>query len=173
MAGNEIHSIVAQNSKFFQEFVGKKFNYASCLAHKKYNVCLIGVAKSRIKTNENASQQHEKNPSFSSSSNEYIVLNPGPNYDLVPDDICLYISLVKEENYDWIEAKARLCINTNFEFNLKLLISFFSKDAVEELYHNEFCIGPDLNLRKIANAQKYLSIEMIDENNNEYNNVCF
>ncbi len=106
MAGNEIHSIVAQNSKFFQEFVGKKFNYASCLAHKKYNVCLIGVAKSKINTSD---QQKEKNPSFSSSSNEYIVLNPGPNYDLEPNDICLYISLVKEENYDWKEAKARLC----------------------------------------------------------------
>jgi hypothetical protein len=35
LAGNEIHSIIAQNSKFFQEFVGKNFNYASCLAHKK------------------------------------------------------------------------------------------------------------------------------------------
>jgi hypothetical protein len=35
LAGNEIHSITACNSKFFQEFVGKSFVQASCAAHKK------------------------------------------------------------------------------------------------------------------------------------------
>jgi mevalonate pyrophosphate decarboxylase len=36
LAGNEIHSITAENSKFFQEFIGKTFVQASCQAHKKY-----------------------------------------------------------------------------------------------------------------------------------------
>lgn len=35
LAGNEIHSIVAENSKFFQEFIGKSFAEASFSAHKK------------------------------------------------------------------------------------------------------------------------------------------
>lgn len=35
LAGNEIHSITAENSKFFQEFIGKTFVHASCIAHKK------------------------------------------------------------------------------------------------------------------------------------------
>jgi len=36
LAGNEIHSIVAENSKFFQEFIGKSFSHASYISHKKY-----------------------------------------------------------------------------------------------------------------------------------------
>jgi mevalonate pyrophosphate decarboxylase len=35
LAGNEIHSITAENSKFFQEYIGKTFTHASCMAHKK------------------------------------------------------------------------------------------------------------------------------------------
>lgn len=37
LAGNEIHSIIAENSKFFQEFIGKSFADASFTAHKKYD----------------------------------------------------------------------------------------------------------------------------------------
>lgn len=37
LAGNEIHSITVENSKFFQEFIGKSFSHASYIAHKKYN----------------------------------------------------------------------------------------------------------------------------------------
>ena len=36
LSGNEIHSIVAEKSKFFQEFIGKSFTYASFVVHKKY-----------------------------------------------------------------------------------------------------------------------------------------
>jgi hypothetical protein len=35
LAGNEIHSIVAEGSKFFQEFIGESFTQASFIAHKK------------------------------------------------------------------------------------------------------------------------------------------
>jgi hypothetical protein len=35
LAGNEIHSIVAEGSKFFQEFIGQSFSYASYTAHTK------------------------------------------------------------------------------------------------------------------------------------------
>jgi hypothetical protein len=36
MARNEIHAIIAENSKFFQEFIGKPFTYASYAVHQKY-----------------------------------------------------------------------------------------------------------------------------------------
>ena len=35
LAGNEIHSIRAEKSKIFQEFIGKSFTTISCLAHTK------------------------------------------------------------------------------------------------------------------------------------------
>lgn len=34
-----------------------------------------------------------------------VIINPGSRYFIQPDDICIYISLVKEENYDWKNAK--------------------------------------------------------------------
>ena len=36
LAGNEMHSIVAEKSKFFQEYIGQSFTFASFAAHKKY-----------------------------------------------------------------------------------------------------------------------------------------
>lgn len=43
LAGNEIHSIIAENSKFFQEFIGKSFAEASFTAHKKYNFKILNL----------------------------------------------------------------------------------------------------------------------------------
>lgn len=57
--------------------------------------------------------------------------------------------------------------------NIKNNNDLFYSDAVEELYHNEFCIGPDLNLRKIASTQTNSNSEIIDENNNEYSVLFF
>jgi hypothetical protein len=41
--------------------------------------------------------------------NRYIIINPGPDYKILSQDLCFYISLVKEENYDWKLAKSKLC----------------------------------------------------------------
>ena len=35
LAGNEVHSIVAESSKLFQEFIGKSFAEASCVVHRR------------------------------------------------------------------------------------------------------------------------------------------
>lgn len=123
LAGNEIHSITAENSKFFQEFIGKSFTSASCIAHKKYNVCLIGIGSSReakqsytLYTNEaNSSSTNSTsmatvlNRNVSQSGNKTILLNPGPDYLIQPQDHCFYISQVKEENYNWKVARTKIC----------------------------------------------------------------
>ena len=35
LAGNEIHSIIADGSKYFQEFIGESFTVASYMTHRK------------------------------------------------------------------------------------------------------------------------------------------
>ncbi|CAF0855636.1 unnamed protein product, partial [Brachionus calyciflorus] len=160
LAGNEIHSIVAENSKFFQEFIGKSFAEASFLSHKKFNVCLIGVAKPKPKLSEATSRQYinstmlkqnedqlSKNTPANSFLNKYILLNPGPSYEIEPNDICFYISLVKEENYNWKAARLKLF-------------------AVEDLCQNLLVTGPDLSMRRKANERA-----ANDENKNGNYNV--
>jgi hypothetical protein len=34
-----------------------------------------------------------------------VILNPGKDYRLQPKDVCLYISLVKEQNFNWKEFR--------------------------------------------------------------------
>ena len=41
--------------------------------------------------------------------NKNILLNPGSDYELDEEDQCFYISLVKEENYDWKNSRAKIC----------------------------------------------------------------
>lgn len=122
LAGNEIHSITAENSKFFQEFIGKSFTSASCIAHKKYNVCLIGIGCNRqakssytLSANDNTSSHNSisvmnlLNRNISQTGTKQILLNPGPNYFIEPQDLCFYISQVKEENYNWKAVKSKIC----------------------------------------------------------------
>ena len=37
LAGNQLHSIAAKESKFFQELIGKPFPIASLITHEKYS----------------------------------------------------------------------------------------------------------------------------------------
>ncbi|XP_077326394.1 potassium channel subfamily T member 2-like isoform X2 [Lithobates pipiens] len=76
-SANEIYHIRLSESKFFGEYEGKSFTYASFHAHKKYGVCLIGVCR-EDKAN--------------------IFLNPGPCHIMSPTDTCFYINISKEEN---------------------------------------------------------------------------
>ncbi|XP_078506411.1 potassium channel subfamily T member 2-like, partial [Lissotriton helveticus] len=76
-SANEVHHIKLGESKFFGEYEGKSFTYASFHAHKKYGVCLIGVCREE-KSN--------------------ILLNPGPCHIMATSDTCFYIHISKEEN---------------------------------------------------------------------------
>ncbi|KAJ0067970.1 hypothetical protein NL108_014239, partial [Boleophthalmus pectinirostris] len=80
-SGNEVYHIVLGDSKFFGEYDGKSFTYASFHAHKKYGVCLIGVKR---------------------EDNKSIMLNPGPRHIMAATDTCYYINITKEENSAFI-----------------------------------------------------------------------
>uniref|UniRef100_A0A4W6BSA1 Potassium sodium-activated channel subfamily T member 1 n=1 Tax=Lates calcarifer TaxID=8187 RepID=A0A4W6BSA1_LATCA len=80
-SGNEVYHIRLCDSKFFGEYNGKSFTYASFHAHKKYGVCLIGIK---------------------SEDNKSILLNPGPRHIMAATDTCYYINITKEENSAFI-----------------------------------------------------------------------
>uniref|UniRef100_A0A665TVI6 Si:dkey-21e5.1 n=1 Tax=Echeneis naucrates TaxID=173247 RepID=A0A665TVI6_ECHNA len=80
-SGNEVYHIRLCDSKFFGEYDGKSFTYASFHAHKKYGVCLIGVKR---------------------EDNKSILLNPGPRHIMAATDTCYYINITKEENSAFI-----------------------------------------------------------------------
>ncbi|XP_054466460.1 potassium channel subfamily T member 1 isoform X2 [Anoplopoma fimbria] len=80
-SGNEVYHIRLCDSKFFGEYDGKSFTYASFHAHKKYGVCLIGVKR---------------------EDNKSILLNPGPRHIMAGADTCYYINITKEENSAFI-----------------------------------------------------------------------
>uniref|UniRef100_A0A3P8S9A7 Potassium sodium-activated channel subfamily T member 2b n=1 Tax=Amphiprion percula TaxID=161767 RepID=A0A3P8S9A7_AMPPE len=71
-------------SKFFGEYQGKSFTFASFHAHKKYGVCLIGVR--RLDTTN-------------------ILLNPGPCHIMGASDTCFYINISKEENSAFVRGQ--------------------------------------------------------------------
>ncbi|XP_034402794.1 potassium channel subfamily T member 1 isoform X2 [Cyclopterus lumpus] len=80
-SGNEVYHIRVCDSKFFGEYNGKSFTYASFHAHKKYGVCLIGIK---------------------GEDNKSILLNPGPRHIMAAADTCYYINISKEENSAFI-----------------------------------------------------------------------
>ncbi|XP_029940802.1 potassium channel subfamily T member 2-like isoform X2 [Salarias fasciatus] len=80
-SGNEVYHIRVSDSKFFGEYNGKSFTYASFHAHKKYGVCLIGIKR---------------------EENKSILLNPGPRHIMAATDTCYYINITKEENSAFI-----------------------------------------------------------------------
>ncbi|XP_029024253.1 potassium channel subfamily T member 2 isoform X1 [Betta splendens] len=80
-SGNEVYHIRLSDSKFFGEYNGKSFTYASFHAHKKYGVCLIGIKR---------------------EDNKSILLNPGPRHIMAAADTCYYINITKEENSAFI-----------------------------------------------------------------------
>uniref|UniRef100_A0A3P9MYJ1 Potassium sodium-activated channel subfamily T member 1 n=1 Tax=Poecilia reticulata TaxID=8081 RepID=A0A3P9MYJ1_POERE len=80
-SGNEVYHIRLCDSKFFGEYNGKSFTYASFHAHKKYGVCLIGIKR---------------------EENKSILLNPGPHHIMAATDTCYYINITKEENSAFI-----------------------------------------------------------------------
>uniref|UniRef100_A0AAF5CZ71 Potassium channel domain-containing protein n=1 Tax=Strongyloides stercoralis TaxID=6248 RepID=A0AAF5CZ71_STRER len=75
-SGNEIYDIRVGDSRFFGDYIGKSFVYASFYAHKSFGVCLIAVE----------------------CSNGEIKLNPGNKHILEIDDRVFYIALTNEES---------------------------------------------------------------------------
>ncbi|XP_075681048.1 slowpoke 2 isoform X2 [Dermatophagoides pteronyssinus] len=82
-SGNEIYHIRLGDSRFFGEYEGKSFTYASFHSHRKYGVALIGIQ----------TDMHGTWP---------IMLNPGPSYVLKHSDVCFYMNIAKEENSTFV-----------------------------------------------------------------------
>ncbi|XP_064616919.1 potassium channel subfamily T member 2-like [Liolophura sinensis] len=83
-SGNEIYHVNLGDSKFFGEYEGKSFTFASFHAHRKYGVSLVGIQKD-----------------YPGST---IQLNPGPRHIMKKSDICFYMNITKEENSAFILA---------------------------------------------------------------------
>uniref|UniRef100_A0AC34RR67 Calcium-activated potassium channel BK alpha subunit domain-containing protein n=1 Tax=Panagrolaimus sp. JU765 TaxID=591449 RepID=A0AC34RR67_9BILA len=77
-SGNEIYDILVGESKFFGDFIGKTFVYASFYAHEFYGVNLLGVKREGI--------------------GEKITLNPGHSHVIQPTDRFYYVALTNEES---------------------------------------------------------------------------
>ncbi|KAG8182946.1 hypothetical protein JTE90_003324 [Oedothorax gibbosus] len=84
-SGNEIYHIRLGDSRFFGEYEGKSFTYASFHSHRKYGVALVGVQMDVAGTWP-------------------IMLNPGPSYHMQTSDICFYMNITKEENSAFLPA---------------------------------------------------------------------
>ncbi|XP_075228853.1 slowpoke 2 [Lycorma delicatula] len=87
-SGNEIYHIQLQDSRFFGEYEGKSFTYASFHSHRKYGVALVGVRPAEL-------------PEFYEDT---ILLNPGPRHIMKKTDTCYYMSITKEENSAFVVA---------------------------------------------------------------------
>jgi hypothetical protein len=112
LAGNEIHSILIDNSKIFREYVGRPFSEVSYEVHEKYNFCLIGVStkQKQYKHSIVFSHNYENETKVELEGlddTRTIVINPGNEYSLLSDDICFYISLNKEEKCEWKNQKSK------------------------------------------------------------------
>ncbi|KAH7728256.1 CBR-SLO-2 protein [Aphelenchoides avenae] len=101
-SGNEIYDIRLADSKFFGEYVGKSFTYASFHSHQRrvtsrkiieihspfsYGVCLVGVKPDGAKAR--------------------ILLNPGQNYIMKGSDRLYYIALTNEESLSEFKKKTK------------------------------------------------------------------
>ncbi len=79
--------------------------------HSRYNVCLIGIGKLDEELNSGSftiEQNIDEQKKMLSNSNIY--LNPGNNYKIQADDVCFYISLIKEENFEMKVNKQKICM---------------------------------------------------------------
>ncbi|CAH2103589.1 unnamed protein product [Euphydryas editha] len=96
-SGNEIYHIVLGDSRFFGEYEGKSFTYASFHSHRKYGVALVGVRPAEL-------------PEFYEDT---ILLNPGPRHIMKSSDTCYYMSITKEENSAFVVSDKQTEIKSN------------------------------------------------------------
>ncbi|XP_058792082.1 potassium channel subfamily T member 2 isoform X2 [Phymastichus coffea] len=90
-SGNEIYHITLGDSRFFGEYEGKSFTYASFHSHRKYGVALVAVRPAEL-------------PEFYEDT---ILLNPGPRHIMKKTDTCYYMSITKEENSAFVVANSQ------------------------------------------------------------------
>ncbi|GMR30939.1 hypothetical protein PMAYCL1PPCAC_01134, partial [Pristionchus mayeri] len=77
-SGNEIYNITVDDSKFFGDYLGNTFTYASFHAHRAYGVGLLAIKGSQ--------------------PGARIKLNPGLTHIIQPGDTLYYMALTNEES---------------------------------------------------------------------------
>jgi potassium channel subfamily T protein 1 len=93
-SGNEIYDILVRDSRFFGEYIGKTFTYASFHAHRTYGICLVGVKRDDRRSR--------------------IQLNPGHLHVISGSDRFYYIALTNEESLsEFRKMKQRTNIASN------------------------------------------------------------
>lgn len=120
-SGNEIYHIVLGDSRFFGEYEGKSFTYASFHSHRKYVLLMLkrSTIDGRLLDYSSCLVMRfiKINPLFIIIIIRYgvalvgvrpaelpefyedtILLNPGPRHIMKKDDTCYYMSITKEEN---------------------------------------------------------------------------
>ena len=112
-SGNEVYHIRLCDSKFFGEYDGKSFTYASFHAHKKL-VKLSHLHDNKSSHSSGCCLFKVKNhvsllPRYGvcligvkREDNKSILLNPGPRHIMAAADTCYYINITKEENSAFI-----------------------------------------------------------------------
>nr|XP_024217836.1 potassium channel subfamily T member 2 isoform X1 [Halyomorpha halys] len=106
-SGNEIYHIRLEDSRFFGEYEGKSFTYASFHSHRKYGVALVGVRPAEL-------------PEFYEDT---ILLNPGPRHIMKRTDTCYYMSITKEENSAFVVANQEQIPQAKTEETIETMLS--------------------------------------------------
>ena len=69
----------------------------------RYSVCLVGVMTKKKRYKKSVLSLNNEDIEKEDSST--LVINPGNEYLIQEDDVCIYVSLLKEANYDFRNAK--------------------------------------------------------------------
>ena len=115
-SGNEVYHIRLCDSKFFGEYDGKSFTYASFHAHKKLANLSLHLKCSVLGFGLYLFYLETKHPEVwfyycrygvcligvKREDNKSILLNPGPRHIMAATDTCYYINITKEENSAFI-----------------------------------------------------------------------
>jgi hypothetical protein len=97
------------------------------MAYKAYNICLLGLYKSKTKVSANLKNFSKNKQSLRKSSDIQVqkndftaIINPGKEYLLKADDICIYASMIKEQNFNW---KMKIDKESSSNLNYKIGIN--------------------------------------------------
>ncbi|CAG5131454.1 unnamed protein product, partial [Candidula unifasciata] len=148
-SGNEIYQIRLGDSKFFGDYEGKSFTYASFHAHRKYGVSLVGIQQDL--------------------PGSTILLNPGPRHIMRKTDFCFYMNITKEENSAFILThpnqdcttfdRARLPLGTEKPSRVASMIAGVGTVALE-LQHTraQNCSADTNNLSRTGSRRHNLTL---------------
>jgi hypothetical protein len=72
----------------------------------KYKKKTVNFEPSSSTLNVTLNKNRNNLPNDNEQLGSSMILNPGIEYLLQSDDVCIYISLVKEQNFDWKNMKS-------------------------------------------------------------------